>query len=536
MLAVRGLCVEVGGRNVVEGATFTVEGGDKAGLVGRNGAGKTSLLRALSGQAAPAAGSVAAKGAIGYLSQDPRAEASKPGASALSHVLGGRGIDEAAARLEALRVAMETDPTERAISRFARAEERFALEGGYAAEAEAQRICAGLGIRPERLEMGLDALSGGERRRVELARILFGGADTLLLDEPTNHLDADAKEWLLAFLRSYRGALVVVSHDLVLLDSSITRVLHLERGDDAGRIVEYRGTYSSYLRARQEDEERAARREQRQQAEISRLAGLADKMRHQSGARARAAKSIDRRVGRLKQSAGESSSPVRLSKRLSMRLPPPPRCGSTVLEVEGLSKSFGTTSVFSEVSFSLGRGERMLVLGLNGAGKTTLLRILARQLPADGGEARLGLNVSAGYYAQEHEGLSPLLSASANLGMAADLSEADRRGLLGAMGLSPGVADQPAGTLSGGEKTKLALAQLVAGAHNLLLLDEPTNNLDPASRTAVGESLAGWAGSMIVVSHDPEFVEALAPDVVVVMPEGQVDRWSDDMADLVQLA
>ncbi len=536
MLTVRNLTVEVGGREVVSDASFTVEAGDKAGLVGRNGAGKTSLLRALSGQAAAVTGSVVSKGPLGYLSQDPRQVPAREGATVLSHVLGGRGFDEAAARLEALRVALESNPSERAIARYAKAEERFSIEGGYAAEAEAQRICSGLGLREDRLHLELGAVSGGERRRVELARILFGSAGTLLLDEPTNHLDADAKEWLLGFLRSYRGALVVVSHDLSLLDTSITRVLHLERGDGAGRIVEYRGTYSAYLAARAADEERADKRARRQGAEVARLSGLADKMRHQSGARARAAKSIDRRVARLRGADDRAPAVVARPRRLAMRLPPPPRCGRTVIEVEGLSKSYGDTEIFSEVSFSMGRGERLLVLGLNGAGKTTLLRVLAGEIQPDAGGTRLGLNVSAGYYAQEHEGLSPEMSASDHLGVAADLSEEGRRGLLGAMGLSPEVASQPAGTLSGGEKTKLALAQLVAGRHNLLLLDEPTNNLDPASRAAVGESLSAWEGSMVVVSHDPEFVEALSPDAVLVMPEGTLDRWSDEMAELIELA
>ena len=532
---------------VVSGATFTVTAGDKVGLVGRNGAGKTSFLKVLAGDAQPSAGKLVRKGAMGYLSQEPRIAggrssgvgtvADDPDAvevTALGHVLSGRGLDKSAVRLERLREKLEADYSERALSRYARAEEEFQAAGGYEAEADVKKLCAGLGLRPERVEAPVAVLSGGERRRVELARILFGGADLLLLDEPTNHLDADAKEWLLGFLRAYRGALVVVSHDLALLDQSITRVMHLERGDGEGRLVEYRGTYSAYLAARAADETRAEKVAARQAAEVERLSGLADKMRHQSSQRARTAKSIDRRVERLRATT-EAPTAV-AARRVRLRLPDPPRSGRTVVQVQGLTKAFGSTVLFRDVGFSLGRGERLLVLGLNGAGKTTLLRMLAGEVPSDAGTVAWGLDVSTGYYAQEHEGIEHGTSALDHLRQAGDLSEQQLRALLGMMGLSPEVAAQAAGTMSGGEKTKLALAQLVAARNNVLLLDEPTNNLDPASRLAIGGAFAEWGGSMIVVSHDPELVEALRPDLVLVMPEGTVDRWSDDMGDLVALA
>ncbi len=547
MLEGRALGVEVGGRLVVADATFTVASGDKVGLVGRNGAGKTSFLKVLAGDAQPASGTLVRKGALGYLSQEPRivkgasvaadASAGDPDAvevTALSHILSGRGLDEAAARLERLREKLEADHSERALSRYARAEEAFQAAGGYAAEAEVQKLCAGLGLRPERVAAPVAVLSGGERRRVELARILFAGADLLLLDEPTNHLDADAKEWLLGFLRAYRGALVVVSHDLALLDRSITRVMHLERGDGAGRLVEYSGTYSAYVAARKADEARAEKVAARQAAEVDRLSGLADKMRHQSSQRARTAKSIDKRVERLKATAAAPLATA--ARKVRFKLPDPPRAGRTVLEVEGLSKVFGSTVLFENVSFSLGRGERLLVLGLNGAGKTTLLRMLAGEVPVDAGTVKWGLDVSTGYYAQEHEGIEHSTSALEHLRRAGDLSDQELRSLLAMTGLSPEVAGQAAGTMSGGEKTKLALAQLVAARNNVLLLDEPTNNLDPASRLAIGAAFSDWSGSMVVVSHDPELVDALRPDLALVMPEGTVDRWSDDMGELVALA
>ena len=306
VLEARQLSVEVGGRLTLEEATFLVRAGDKVGLVGRNGAGKTSLLKVLAARCRATAGTVACRGRLGFLSQDPRAGQHGTAGTGLAHILSGRGLDEAALRLEKLRIAMEEHASERAIARFAKAEDAFAAEGGYAAESEVRQIVAGLGLGADRIDLPLSVLSGGERRRVELARILFAGSDVLLLDEPTNHLDSDAKTWLMGFLRAYRGALLVVSHDLDLLDEAITRVLHL----DEAQLVEYKGTYSQYREARAADEVRLAKLATRQQAEIKRLSTLADSMRHQTAKRARVAKSLDKRVTRLRTSAVSRTGPI----------------------------------------------------------------------------------------------------------------------------------------------------------------------------------------------------------------------------------
>ena len=223
-------------------------------------------------------------------------------------------------------------------------------------------------------------------------------------------------------------------------------------------------------------------------------------------------------------------------RKLSVQLPTPPPSDRTVLEAGGLWKSFGALDVFTDIGFDVGRGERLLVLGLNGAGKTTLLRILAGRSEPDLGEVRFGPRTQTGYFAQEHDDIVAGRTVIDHLRESSPLGDTALRGLAGMFGLTGDKAFQDAASLSGGEKTKLALAQLVGGSHNLLLLDEPTNNLDPMSRSAVGEALSGWAGTMVVVSHDVEFVRALAPDRVVVMPEGQVDYFSDEMLDLVELA
>ncbi len=538
MLQAQSLTVEIGGRTVVESADFTVMPRDKVGIVGRNGAGKTSLFRVLGGEEEPTSGRVVRRGAFGYLPQDPRIAGVHDSRRAISHVLSGRSIDEQLERIEKLRIAMEESPSEDAVRRFSRAEELFASAGGYAAEGEARSIAAGLGVPDARLELPIGVLSGGERRRVELARILFAGSEVLCLDEPTNHLDIDAKEWLLGFLRGFRGALLVISHDLELLDEAITRVLHLDRPGEAdtGHIVEYRGTYSQYVTARAEDERRRARTAAQQERELARMQRVVDRFGAKA-TKAAMAHNMERRIARLE------SERVRVSDRdrtLRVRFPDPPSSGVTSLTVSGLCKGYGGPKVFEDVGFDIGRGERLLVLGLNGAGKTSLLRILAGETDADLGEVQWGHNVVPGYYAQEHDNLDVDASLLDNMRQALTvgtaLTETELRGLLGMFGLSGDKVMQRAGTLSGGEKTKLALAMLMSGRNNLLLLDEPTNNLDPASRSAVAEALEPWPGTVILVSHDTEFVERLSPTKVLLLPDGQVDYFSREWLELVALA
>src|SRR5213082_1352641 len=528
MLQVRGLAIDVAARRVLSDAAFTVAAGDKVGLVGRNGAGKTSLLKVLAGEDDPAAGLVLRRGTLGYVPQNPRPRAEST-QTALTHVLSGRGLDRAAARLVELHGVLDRDPSIANVQRFSDAEERYRLDGGYSAESDARRIATGLGLKPDRVDLSLGVLSGGERRRIELARVLFADADLLLLDEPTNHLDSDAKTWLMDFIRGCRGAAIVVSHDLILLDASITRVLHL----DAGRLIEYRGTYSQYQAARRLEEKRLTSLAARQEAEIERLSLLAEVMRRQTEKRAKQAKSIFTRVERMKSQRVVAP---RRERKMKISFPEPPHSGRIVLHANGLAKGYGGPLVFREVTFEVERHQRLLVMGLNGAGKTSLLRILAGQSEPNSGSFRLGHGVSLGYYAQEHEGIRPGVPVLAHMREQSDAEERVLRALLGMFGLTGDIARQDAGTLSGGEKTKLALAQLVAGRHNLLLLDEPTNNLDPPSRVGVAQALAAWPGTMIVVSHDPEFVEALKPARVLFMPEGRVDYWDEELLDVVSMA
>ena len=512
---------------------------DKVGLVGRNGAGKTTFFRVLGGETEPVAGKINRRGGFGYLPQDPRIAGVLDGRTAITHVLSGRGIDDALTRIEKLRIAMEEDPNDRNVARYSRAQDEFASSGGYAADSEARSIANGLGLGADRLDLPLGVLSGGERRRVELSRILFAGSDALLLDEPTNHLDIDAKTWLLDFLRKYRGAMLVISHDLELLDEAITRVLHLDRPaeDATGHLVEYKGTYSQYKNARAADEARLERKAMLDSKEIARLQAVVDRFGAKA-TKAAMAHSKEKQIARLESQRVHVGKGDRVMK---VKLPEPPPCGQTVLSANGLSKGYGSGKpVFEDVTFDIGKGERLLVLGLNGAGKTSLLRILAGETQATLGDFSFGHNVNVGYYAQEHDNLrtdeSLLMNIRSEVPSNIQLTETQLRGMLGMFGLIGDKVYQDSGTLSGGEKTKLALAMLMVGRNNLLLLDEPTNNLDPPSRQAIADALTGWKGTIIFVSHDSEFVEQIKPTKVLLMPDGQVDFFSKDWLELVSLA
>lgn len=524
--------LRAGARLLVERALFRINAGDRVGLVGRNGAGKTTLARVLAGEALPAAGTVVRDGPIGYLPQDPRT--GDLDTLARDRILSARGLDQLHRDLRAAEERMaDPDPAVRdpAVRRYGRLQERFDVLGGYAAEGEAARVAAGLGLPERVLGQPLRTLSGGQRRRVELARILFSGASTLLLDEPTNHLDADSIGWLREALRAHRGGLVLISHDVGLLEAVVNRVLHL----DATRSVleVYNVGWVDYLEQRRVDEHRRRRERTNAERQAGALQAQADRMRAKA-TKARAAKGMERRALRLLAGVEADRGRDRVA---ALRFPEPAPCGRTPLSARDLAKSYGSLEVFSGVDLAVDRGSRVVVLGLNGAGKTTLLRILAGLESPDAGEVQPGHGLRIGYYAQEHETLDVTASVLDNLRAAAPgATEPDLRRLLGGFLFSGETVHQQTGTLSGGEKTRLALARLVVSSANVLLLDEPTNNLDPASRAQVLAALARYRGAIVLVSHDEEAVTALQPQRVVLLPDGVEDAWRDELGDLVALA
>ncbi|MBB4909111.1 ABC-F family ATP-binding cassette domain-containing protein [Actinophytocola algeriensis] len=544
MITATDLELRAGTRILLSDATLRVQAGDRIGLVGRNGAGKTTSLRVLAGEGEPYAGDLRRSGEIGYLPQDPRE--GNLSVTAKDRVLSARGLDELLREMEKAQSAMsehaDDNSRDKAVRRYGRLEERFAALGGYAAESEAARICANLGLADRVLAQEVGTLSGGQRRRVELARILFaasesgsggagGSATTLLLDEPTNHLDADSINWLRGFLKGHNGGLVVISHDVDLLADVVNKVWFLDA--TRGEVDTYNMTWQRYLDARAADEKRRRRERVNAEKKAGALQAQADKMRAKA-TKAVAAQNMMKRAERLLSGLDE----VRHADKVArIRFPEPAPCGKTPLQAEGLSKSYGSLEIFSGVDLAIDRGSRVVVLGLNGAGKTTLLRLLGGRESADSGEVVPGHGLRIGYYAQEHETLDHDASVWENVRHAAPDTPAQQlRSLLGTFLFTGEQLDQPAGTLSGGEKTRLALAGLVSSAANVLLLDEPTNNLDPASRERVLDALRGYTGAVVLVTHDPGAVEALEPERVILLPDGTEDHWSADYLELVQLA
>lgn len=541
MIVTNDLEVRVGARTLLTapGQHLRVQPGDRIGLVGRNGAGKTTTMRILSGETEPYGGTVIRSGEMGYLPQDSRE--GNIDITARDRVLSARGLDQIRTSMERQQEIMESDDNRRdaAIRKYSRLEERYHQLGGYEADAECAQICDNLGLPARILDQPLKTLSGGQRRRVELAQILFAATNgsgksktTLLLDEPTNHLDADSITWLRGFLAKHDGGLIMISHDVELLKAVCNKIWFLDAVRAEADV--YNMGYDKYVDARATDEARRRRERANAEKKASALKTQADKL----GAKATKAKAAKQMAARAERMLG-SLDEVRQSDRVAhITFPEPAPCGKTPLNAKGLTKMYGSLEVFAGVDLAIDKGSRVVVLGFNGAGKTTLLKLLAGVERTDGeGGIVSGHGLKIGYFAQEHDTIDPDKSVWENtLEACPDAGEQDLRGLLGAFMFSGDQLEQPAGTLSGGEKTRLALAGLVSSRANVLLLDEPTNNLDPISREQVLDALRTYTGAVVLVTHDPGAVRALEPERVIVLPDGTEDLWSDDYMEIVELA
>ncbi len=529
VLSVNDLEIRVGARMLMENVTFRVDKGDKIGLVGRNGAGKTTLTKTLAGEGQPSGGTITRTGEIGYLPQDPRS--GNPDDTARTRILDARGLGQLVLGMH--QATLEMASTDAAVSsaamhRYGKLEDRFLAHGGYAAEAEAASIASNLALPDRILDQELKTLSGGQRRRIELARILFSGADTMILDEPTNHLDADSVVWLREFLKSYQGGVIVISHDVDLVQDTVNKVFYL----DANRQVIdiYNMGWKHYLRQREADEERR----KKERVNVEKKATTLQLQAARFGAKASKAAAAHQMVARAeKMLAGLDE--VRVADRVAkLRFPDPAPCGKTPLTASNLSKSYGSLEIFTAVDLAIDRGSKVVVLGLNGAGKTTLLRMLAGVDQPDTGQVEPGHGLRVGYYAQEHETIDVKRTVLENMvASSPNLTETEARKVLGSFLFTGDDGHKPAGVLSGGEKTRLALAMIVVSGANVLLLDEPTNNLDPASREEILGALASYSGAVVLVSHDEGAVEALNPERVLILPDGVEDHWNPDYADLI---
>ena len=543
MIVTNDLEVRVGARTLLNapGQLLRVQPGDRIGLVGRNGAGKTTTMRILAGEGEPYGGTVIRSGDIGYLPQDPREGNIE--VTARDRVLSARGLDQIMTSMDRQQDIMETTSDDKkrdaAIRKYSRLEEQYHALGGYEASSEAARICDALGLEARILDQQLKTLSGGQRRRVELARILFAASQgsgksttTLLLDEPTNHLDADSISWLREFLKKHEGGLIMISHDVELLEAVCNKVWFLDAVRGEADI--YNMGWKKYLDARATDE--ARRRRERANAE--KKAAALRQQAAKPGAKATKAAAAKQMLARAEKMVERTDDLRQADKVAHISFPEPAPCGKTPLNATGLTKMYGSLEVFAGVDLAIDKGSRVVVLGFNGAGKTTLLKLLAGVERTDGeGGIVSGHGLKIGYFAQEHDTIDGDLSVWENTIRACpDAGEQDLRSLLGAFMFSGEQLEQPAGTLSGGEKTRLALAALVSSRANVLLLDEPTNNLDPVSREQVLDALRSYTGAVVLVTHDPGAVRALDPERVIVLPDGVEDLWNDDYMEIVELA
>lgn len=534
MLQVNHISLAYGPRLILDDISFTVAPGEKAGLIGVNGAGKSSLLKIVAGLMEADRGSLARPRSFGYLAQDVAHETSvAEGTSVREFIFSSTGLDRAERSYEELsaRLAEANGDLEHVLKRFEQAQNDLERLGYYDAEARSEQLIAGLNLGGVTLDRQVQTLSGGQKTKLALARLLFQSPDLLLLDEPTNFLDVEATGWLMEFLAHYRGALLIISHDLDLLDTSITKVLRLN--EFTHKLEEYRGTYSNYLTITGDALALMEKTKAQQEREIARLRKTSEKLRGYGATRVSQRIAMDKRIAALEQSMPQLP---QTSRKIKIDFPVRQPSAQLVIKAEKLSKSYGPRQIFHKVSFTVERGQRLVVVGLNGVGKTTLLRVLLNLTPLNAGTVTIGERVRLGYYAQENEGLdyenTVLQEASAVL--PADTKRV--RGVLGRFLFNGDRVFQRINTLSGGEKTRLALAKMVLDGPNLLVLDEPTSHLDVLSRNIIGDSLGQYPGTILAVTHDVEFVRALRPDTLLIMPEGKLLPYATEHDELLKRA
>jgi ATPase subunit of ABC transporter with duplicated ATPase domains len=497
-------------------ASAAIGRGEKIGLVGPNGAGKTTIFRLLTGEEEPDAGQIAVdRGVrIGYFSQDV---GEMKGKSVVEAALDGAGpVAEAARALHELEHAL-VDPEragelERLVERYGEVQARFEELGGYGLEARAREVLSGLGFSAGQQDGDVGALSGGWKMRVGLARILIMQPDALLLDEPTNHLDLESILWLEGWLRAFEGALVVTSHDREFLNRLVSRILEI----DSGELVGYSGNYDFYERQRAVAEREQEAQYARQQAMLAKEEAFIARFK----ARASHAAQVQSRVKKLEKI--ERVEPPKRRQTVEFEFRPAPRSGDDVVRVEGVHKAYGERVVFDAFDLGLRRGERWCVMGANGAGKTTLLKLVAGVSEPDAGRVVLGAAVKLGYFAQHSmELLEDDATVYETLERAfPDATVGALRTLAGCFGFSGDEVEKRCRLLSGGEKVRLVMARMLYDPPNFLVLDEPSNHLDLATKEMLIRALAGYQGTLLLVSHDRRFLAALTNRVLELGPEG----------------
>ena len=497
-------------------ASMGIQKGEKVGLVGPNGAGKTTLFRMITGQEQPDDGLVAIDPGtrIGYFSQDV---GEMSGQSAVAAVMDGVGpVSALAAEMAQLEAAMvdpdQADQLDAVMERYGEVLERFQELDGYALEARAREVLAGLSFSQERMDGDVGLLSGGWKMRVALARILLMRPDAMLLDEPSNHLDLESLIWLEAFLKNYDGALLMTSHDRAFMNRIIGKVVEI----DGGQLITYSGDLDFYDQQRALSEAQRQAQYERQQAMLAKEIKFIEKFK----ARASHAAQVQSRVKKLDKI--ERVEAPRRRQTVQFEFQSPPRSGEDVISLKGVHKGYGERPIYADLDFLVRRKERWAVLGANGAGKSTLLKLVAGATEPDQGKVAIGASVKMGYFAQHS---MDLLEGEETIFESLERSfpqagQGSLRTLAGCFGFSGDDVEKPCRVLSGGEKARLVMAKMLFDPPNLLVLDEPTNHLDMATKEMLVASLADFEGTMLFVSHDRHFLAALSNRVLELTPEG----------------
>ena len=515
MIAFSSVTKQYGGQILFVEASFQINPGEKVGLVGPNGAGKSTVFRMIAGEEEPDDGGIERprKLTVGFFRQDV---GDLKGRSIIAETCAGAGeVSKLADELAALTAKLEDpgDDLDAVVTRFGEVQARYQDLGGYELEARAQSILAGLGFAPERTGDDVGTLSGGWKMRVALAQILLARPDLLLLDEPTNYLDLESILWLEAFLRDYPGTVVMTCHDREIMNRVVGKIVEI----DGGELRTYTGNYDFYEKMRELETQRREAEYARQQARLAKESRFIERFKTHV---AKAAQ-VQSRVKKLEK-VEMMAEPRRIVEK-HFEFNAPPRSGDDVVKLEAIAKAYGTRKVHSGLTMTVRRKERWAVMGENGAGKSTLLKMIAGALAPDAGNAAIGASVTLGYYAQHvMENLSGDRTVLEELQEHAPLAnQGTLRSLAGAFGFHDDDVFKPVRVLSGGERARVALAKLLYDAPNLLVLDEPTNHLDIATKRALVTALADYEGTLVFVSHDRQFLSALANRVLELSTAGQ---------------